>query len=30
MKFYVSSAFLDIREIIEIAKAADQPGCGGI
>jgi hypothetical protein len=30
MKFYVSSAFLDIREIIEIAKAADELGCDGI
>jgi len=30
MKFYVSSAFLDTREIIEIAKAADDLGYHGI
>ncbi len=30
MKFYVSSAFLDTREIIEIAKAADDLGYDGI
>ena len=30
MKFYVSSAFLDTREIIEIARAADDLGYDGI
>jgi alkanesulfonate monooxygenase SsuD/methylene tetrahydromethanopterin reductase-like flavin-dependent oxidoreductase (luciferase family) len=30
MKFYVSSAFLDTREIVEIAKAADELGYDGI
>jgi probable F420-dependent oxidoreductase len=30
MKFYVSSAFLNTREIIEIAKAADELGYDGI
>lgn len=30
MKFYVSSAFLDIREIVEIARAADEIGYEGI
>jgi probable F420-dependent oxidoreductase len=30
MKFYVSSAFLDTREIIEVAKAADELGYDGI
>src|SRR5271156_469337 len=30
MKFYVSSAFLDTREIVEIAKAADDLGYDGI
>lgn len=30
MKFYVSSAFLNSREIIEIAKAADELGYDGI
>ena len=25
MKFYVSTAFLDTREAVEIAKAADEP-----
>ncbi|CDO89329.1 LLM class F420-dependent oxidoreductase [Mycobacterium triplex] len=30
MKFYISSAFLNTREIIEIAKAADELGYDGI
>ena len=30
MKFYVSSAFLDSREIVEIARAADDLGYDGI
>ncbi|ORJ63961.1 TIGR03619 family F420-dependent LLM class oxidoreductase [Mycobacterium simiae] len=30
MKFYISSAFLNSREIIEIAKAADELGYDGI
>src|SRR6202000_392765 len=30
MKFYVSSAFLDTREIVEIAKAADDLGYDGL
>ena len=30
MKFYVSSAFLNTREIIEVAKAADELGYDGI
>ena len=30
MKFYVSSAFLDTREIVEIARAADELGYEGI
>jgi probable F420-dependent oxidoreductase len=30
MKFYVSSAFLDTREIVEIARAADEIGYEGI
>ena len=30
MKFYVSSAFLNTREIIEIAKAADNLGYDGL
>lgn len=30
MKFYVSSAFLNTPEIIEIAKAADELGYDGI
>jgi probable F420-dependent oxidoreductase len=30
MKFYVSSAFLDTREIVEIAKAADDLGYDGM
>lgn len=30
MKFYISSAFLDTREIVEIAKAADELGYDGI
>ena len=30
MKFYVSSAFLDIGEIVEIARAADEIGYAGI
>ena len=30
MKFYVSSAFLDTREIVEVAKAADDLGYDGI
>lgn len=30
MKFYVSSAFLDAAEIVEIAKAADELGYEGI
>ena len=30
MKFYISSAFLNTREIIEIAKAADDLGYHGI
>ncbi len=30
MKFYVSSAFLNTREIVEIAKAADELGYDGI
>lgn len=30
MKFYVSSAFLNTREIIEIARAADELGYDGI
>jgi alkanesulfonate monooxygenase SsuD/methylene tetrahydromethanopterin reductase-like flavin-dependent oxidoreductase (luciferase family) len=30
MKFYVSSAFLDTREIVEVAKAADELGYDGI
>ena len=30
MKFYVSSAFLDTREIVEIARAADELGYDGI
>lgn len=30
MKFYISSAFLDTREIIEVAKAADDLGYDGI
>ncbi len=30
MKFYVSSAFLDTREIVEVAKAADDLGYDGM
>ncbi|UXA04999.1 TIGR03619 family F420-dependent LLM class oxidoreductase [Mycobacterium sp. SMC-2] len=30
MKFYISSAFLDTREIIELARAADELGYDGI
>ena len=30
MKFYVSSAFLDTREILEVAKAADDLGYDGM
>ena len=30
MKFYVSSAFLNTREIVEIAKAADELGYDGM
>lgn len=30
MKFYISSAFLNTREIIELAKAADELGYDGI
>jgi probable F420-dependent oxidoreductase len=30
MKFYVSSAFLNVREVIEIAKAADELGYDGL
>ena len=30
MKFYVSSAFLDTREIVEVAKAADDLGYDGL
>jgi alkanesulfonate monooxygenase SsuD/methylene tetrahydromethanopterin reductase-like flavin-dependent oxidoreductase (luciferase family) len=30
MKFYISSAFLNTREIVEIAKAADELGYDGI
>ena len=30
MKFYVSTAFLDTREVVEIAKAADDLGYDGM
>ena len=30
MKFYVSTAFLDITEVVEIAKAADELGYDGM
>ena len=30
MKFYISSAFLNTREIVEVAKAADDLGYDGI
>ncbi|MBY0390900.1 MAG: LLM class F420-dependent oxidoreductase, partial [Mycobacterium pseudokansasii] len=30
MKFYISSAFLQTAEIVEIAKAADDLGYDGI
>ena len=30
MKFYVSTAFLDTKEIVEIARAADELGFDGV
>ncbi len=30
MKYYISSAFLNTREIVEVAKAADDLGYDGI
>ncbi|MGH9208327.1 MAG: LLM class F420-dependent oxidoreductase, partial [Acidimicrobiales bacterium] len=30
MKFYVSSGFLNTREIVEIAKAAEELGYDGV
>ena len=30
MKFYISTAFLDTEEIVEVARAADELGYDGI